>query len=87
MALPAQPGFCRKCTGMGKNKQKRITCNEGSSWDVMLLSFRFLSSEANTLGTIPGLLNLLLYLNPCLGQPSPVQAVFPEVHSAMHLHS
>lgn len=31
------PGFCKKGTGMGENKQKHIRCSEEFSYEVLLL--------------------------------------------------
>lgn len=31
------PGFSKKCTGMGENKQKHLRCAEGFSYEVLLL--------------------------------------------------
>lgn len=31
------PGFSKKCTRMGENKQKHVKCNEGFSYELLLL--------------------------------------------------
>lgn len=31
------PGFSKKCTGMGENKQKHVRCSEEFSYDVLSL--------------------------------------------------